>query len=141
LRLKRLGTAAAALVVATATVLTSAAALGPGHRTTAKSGLTIRGHVRGLYPGAHKKVRLVVRNRSRRALQVRSIRTRVRNAGPLCSGKYVRVDRFKGRVRLGPGRWRRVFVRIRMLETAPDACQRAKFPLEFRGTATPLHTG
>ena len=125
--------AAAVLVLSGASALGS---LGPGHRAAAREGLTIRGHVGGLYPGARKRLSLVVHNRSARVIHVRSITTRVRDARRGCKGKNVRVSRYSGRLRVGPRGWQRVPVQIRMLRAAPDACKKAVFRLKFHGTAT-----
>lgn len=135
----RVVASAAAAVVVAALVVSGAAALGalgPSRPETPKGGFTIRGHVRGLYPGARKKLQLVVHNRARHAIELRSIKTRVHDARPGCSAKYLRVDRFRRRLRLAPRSWRRVSVRARMLKSAPDACKRATFVLEFRGVAS-----
>jgi hypothetical protein len=130
-----------ALVLSTAAVLVLSGAsalgsLGPGNRAAAHQGFSIRGQVGGLYPGARKPLSLVVHNRSAKVIHVRSITTRVRDARAGCSGKNVRVGRYRGRLRVGPHGWRRVSVQIRMLRTAPDACKKAVFRLRFRGTAT-----
>jgi hypothetical protein len=130
------GVVASAVVAATA--LTGAAAtgsLGSG-RAPVGSGFTLRGHVGGLYPGASKRLVVAVHNRSRRPLRIRSITTRVRAARRGCGARNVRVSSFRGRVRVGAGRTRRVAVRVRMLSTSPPACQGAVFPLVFRGRAT-----
>jgi hypothetical protein len=132
---------AAALVPAVAAVLALSGAsalgsLGPAHRVARREGFTIRGHVGGLYPGARKPLSLVVHNRRARVIDVRSITTSVRDAGPGCTGRNVRVSRYSGRLRLGPHEWRRVSVQIRMLRAAPDACKKALFRLRFHGTAT-----
>jgi hypothetical protein len=134
----RLTGAALVLSAAAVLVLSGASALGSlgGQRPVTREGFTIRGHAGGLYPGARKRLSLVVHNRSATAIHVRSIATRVRDARPGCTGKNVRVGRYLGRLRVGPHGWRRVSVQIRMLRSAPDACKRALFRFKFRGTAT-----
>ena len=135
----RLGVPALVLAVAAVLVLSGASALGslgPGHRAAPREGLTIRGHVAGLYPGARKPLSLVVHNRGSNVVHVRSITTRVRDARRGCKGTNVRVGRYTGRLRIGPHAWRRVSVEIRMLRSAPDACKRAVFRLKFHGAAT-----
>lgn len=133
-----LGVSAIAAVAALAVALTGAAAngsLGAGHgRTT--GGFTLRGHVGGLYPGARLRLVIVVRNRGRRPLLVRSITTRVRDARSGCGATNLYVAAFRGRLRVAAGRSRRVAVSVRMLPTSPAACQGAVFPLVFRGRAT-----
>jgi len=138
--LRRLGRSATAVaaIVAAATALTGASALGSlgsaSHKT--KSSFSLRGHVGGLYPGARQKLTIVVHNRTARPLSVRSIRTRVRDAGRTCRGRNVRVAPYRGSLRLRPHQRRRVKVRIRMLRSAPSACQKKTFRLDFRGSAT-----
>ena len=134
----RRAAAAVALVVAAATVLTGASALGslgPEHKSTKKS-FTLRGHVRGLYPGARRKLSIVAHNLTGRPLRVRSISTRVHDARRTCRARNVRVGRYHGTLRLRTHQWRRVSVRVRMLRSAPSSCQKAVFRLEFHGTAT-----
>jgi hypothetical protein len=132
------GIAALSVILAAVTALAGASALGSlgSSGKAAAAGFTLRGHARGLYPGARKKLTIVVRNRTARTLRVRSIRTRVRDAGRNCRATNVRVSRYRGRLLLRPHQRRRVSVRIRMLRSAPSSCQKAVFRLEFHGTAT-----
>ena len=130
--------AAGALILAGATILTGAGALGslgPDHKG-AKRSFTLGGHVRGLYPGAHRKLSIVVHNLTGRPLHVRTIRTRVHDARRTCRARNERIARYRGTLRLQPPQWRRVSVGVRMLRSAPSSCQRAVFRLEFQGTAT-----
>jgi hypothetical protein len=129
---------AVAGIVAVATALTGASALGSlgSRQETAKDGFALRGHVGGLYPGARKKLTIVVHNGTARPLRVRSIRTRVRDASRKCRARNVRVAPYRGSLRLRPHQWRRVTVRVRMLRSAPSTCQKKTFRLEFHGTAT-----
>jgi len=110
-------------------------ALASGHGRPSR-GFTLAGHVKGLYPGARRRLVIVVRNRGRRPLRVRSVTTRVRDASAGCSGRNLRVSRFRGRVRVRARRSRRIAVSVRMLPESPAACQGAIFPLVFRGRAT-----
>ena len=134
----RLTGPALVLSAAAVLVLSGASALGSlgGQRPVTREGFTIRGHAGGLYPGARKRLSLVVHNRSARVIHVRSITTRVRDARRGCKGKNVRVSRYSGRLRVGPRGWQRVPVQIRMLRAAPDACKKVVFRLKFHGTAT-----
>jgi hypothetical protein len=132
-----LGAAAIAAAAVAAAALTGAAANSVGSdRVKPAGGFTLRGHVGGLYPGARRRLVLVVHNRSRRPLRVRSITTRVRNPKPGCSAANLHVSAFRGPLRVGPGRSRRVAVSVRMLLSSPGACQGAVFPLVFHGRAT-----
>lgn len=134
----QVGAAAVAVLVVATTALAGAAAtrpLGKNKRRPAVS-FTLRGHVGGLFPGASRRLVIAVHNRSRRSLRVRSITTRVRDAKRGCRARNLRVSAFRGRLRIGPRRSRRVAVRVRMLPSAPAACQGAVFRLAFRGRAT-----
>lgn len=136
-RRPRVGVWSLAAAVAAATALTGAAASGSSASHHGRPvAFTLRGHVTGLYPGASRRLVVVVRNRARRPLRVRSITTRVGDAGAGCSRRNLRVSRFRGRLLVAPGRARRVKVRVRMLATSPDACQAAVFRLRFHGRAT-----
>jgi hypothetical protein len=133
-----LGLSALAAVAATAAALTGAAATGSlaGGHGAAPAGFTLRGHVSGLYPGARRSLVIAVHNPGRRPLRVRSISTSVRPARRGCGAENVRVARFRGRLRVGPGATRRVRVTARMPLSSPTACQGAVFPLVFQGRAT-----
>ncbi len=131
----RLGLAIAAAVVAALIVAAAVSALDSRQRRVA-GGFTLAGHVSGLYPGARRRLVIVVRNRGRRALRVRSVTTRVRDASAACSGRNLHVSRFHGRLRLAGRASRRIAVRVWMLPESPAACQEAVFPLVFRGRAT-----
>ena len=99
--------------------------------------LRVRGHVRGLYPGARKSFRVRVRNPGERQLVVSSIRTEVRAAGPGCGSENVRVPE-RSLDAVVPGRSAiRVRLRARMIPSAADACQDGRFPLAFSLTTRP----
>jgi hypothetical protein len=133
-----LGVSAIAAIAAAVTALTGAAAtgsLGSGHGMAAGE-FTLRGHVRGLYPGARRRLVVVVHNRGRRPLRVRSITARVRSANRACGARNLRVSPFRGRLLVRGRQSRRVAVTVWMLPESPAACQGAVFPLVFRGRAT-----
>jgi hypothetical protein len=120
------------------TALAAGAAVGAtssGHHAQRRQ-FTLTGHVIGLYPGSHRRLTIVVRNRSRKPLRIRSVITRVRDAGPACRARNLRVSKFRGRLRVRPHRRRRIAVTVWMRPDAPDGCQGARFPLVFRGRAT-----
>jgi hypothetical protein len=115
-----------------------------GPRAFAEDGPRVKlsGHVKGLYPGGRGRMRVTVRNPFRHAVQVRWVVARVKDAGPSCSRHSLVTRRSKGlrpvrgggwrHTRIAPHSARRVGVRVRMRRSAPDACQRARFPLRFR---------
>jgi hypothetical protein len=137
MRKRRLGGVAVAVAVA-AVALTAVAAFSAIETSAVRPtrGFTIKGHVRGLLPGASRRLVITVHNRLGRTLLVRSISTRVRDANPKCRGKNVRVLRFRGRLRLRGHASRRVAVRASMRKDSPSACQGAAFRLVFSGRAT-----
>jgi hypothetical protein len=131
---RRLGIAAITVV----TVLMAGVAVGAVDSGHSKPGrlFALTGHVSGLYPGVRRQLVIVVHNRGRRPLRIRSVTTRVRNASAECRGRNLRVSRFRGRLRLKARASRRIAVSVRMLPESPPACQGAVFPLVFRGRAT-----
>jgi hypothetical protein len=125
----------AACVLALAAVMVAAAALGASGKHP-RSGFTIKGRIGGLYPGVHRRLVIVVRNRGKRPILIRSVTTRVRRARTGCPGRYVHVARYRGRVRVRGHASRRIRVRIWLLPGTPSACQGAVFRLVFRGRAS-----
>ncbi len=95
----------------------------------------IRGSVRGLYPGRVKKMRVRIRNPFGFPIKVREIRPRVQRPYRGCPPKAIRVRVWHGNVRVVAHTGKVVGVRIRMKLSAPNACQGARFPVRFRGTA------
>ena len=97
--------------------------------------LLVRGHVRRLYPGAERRMRVRLTNRAGDRLWVRGVRTVIRRGGPGCSAKNLRVPRYRGNISIGPRRTRVVRVRVAMRGNAPDACQGRRFKLRFHARA------
>ena len=97
----------------------------------------ITGHVTGLYPGVHKKLRLRLKNLNPTPIRVVSVRVRVRSTAAACPSNVVRVGRLKRRARVTvkARRVRKVSLPVSMLASAPDACQGARFRLRYRGKA------
>jgi hypothetical protein len=129
----------AALVLTTGALFGTAAALGAlgaNHRRDA-AGFKLTGHVTGLYPGQRKRLVIVVRNRGRRAIRVRAVTTRVRDASRACKARNLRVGAFHGTLRVAGRRSRKIAVRASMRADSPTACQGAVFRLAFDGRATP----
>jgi hypothetical protein len=119
-----------------ATLLAAAAMASIGStRDSAGSVLTLRGHVSGLYPGARTELAVVLRNRGRRPITVRSITTRVSDASPTCGAENLQVSAFRGHLRIGGRQTRRVAVTLTMLRASPGSCQGALFRLVFRARA------
>jgi hypothetical protein len=93
----------------------------------------IRGHVKGMYPGRHRRLVVHISNPQGRAIVVTSIIARVGRAVRGCKGSNVRVRRFSGAKRVPAWGRAKVRLRVRMLSTAPDACKDVRFPVVFSG--------
>ena len=96
--------------------------------------LVVHGRVRGLYPGASRRMRLVVRNPSSTSVRLTRVTARVANASARCHARNVTIEGFAGS-RAIPARGSvRILLPTRMRTTAPNACQGARFPLTFTAT-------
>jgi hypothetical protein len=93
----------------------------------------IRGHVKGMYPGRHRRLVVQISNPQGRAIVVTSITARVRRAVRGCRGSNIRMRRFSGAKLVPAWGHAKVRLRVRMLSTAPDACEGARFPMAFSG--------
>lgn len=101
----------------------------------ASRGFEISGSVRGLYPGASRKLRLVVTNRHKFAIIVRSISTAVGSRAAGCRGSNLTVTRFAGRLKVRAHSSAHTSVRVTLKSTAPDPCQGVVFRLKYSGLA------
>jgi hypothetical protein len=113
-----------------------------GGRATPAStgGFYMRASARGLFPGARRPLRLRIRNPNRFAIKVTKVRVRIRRdpRRPRCHPRrYLRATRLREPVRVPAKSIRRTrtLLKIKMRARAPDACQRAVFPLRLRGKA------
>lgn len=125
------------LVVLIAGALTSAVAVPRTSLPSFGSGIrpsVVRGHVRGLYPGIRKQMRVVVRNPSSFAVRVTRVIARVSNASRACRARNVWIARFTGSRRIPAHGRVRVYLTSGMRSTAPTACQGARFPVTFTAT-------
>jgi hypothetical protein len=112
---------------------------GPGNPAS-RGGFYMRAKARGLFPGARRPLRLRIRNPNRFAIKVTKVRVRIRRdlRHPRCYPKrYLLTTRFRKPVRVPAKDVRRTRTRlkIKMRVRAPDACQRAVFPLRLKGKA------
>jgi hypothetical protein len=112
---------------------------GSDFRTTAstKPKFSIRGSVRGMYPGKRKVLKLKVKNLQRYPIRIKSIKVKVgRSYKRGCSKRWIRPKR---QMRLSlrvPARKRAtVGYVVKMPKTAPNACQGARWKLKYKGKA------
>jgi hypothetical protein len=101
-------------------------------RAADKPAIAITGKVEGLYPGASKRIRLKLNNRSRRTLVIKSVRARVKSPGGGCSARSLQAKRKRVRIRVPGRKSRKLRYPIKMRATAVDACQGERFPLRYR---------
>jgi hypothetical protein len=128
------GRGLAALAGVVALLVFSFSALGAPRPKQPIRTFKLSGSVRGLYPGGLGHVAVTVRNPYRKTLRVRALRVLVRDALPGCPASSLRIRPFQGYVDVRPRRSRRVWVAVRMVPSAGDACRGARFPLSFRAT-------
>src|SRR5256714_15198717 len=104
----------AALVGLLASALTAATAIGSTGigRGTKGRAFTLSGHVSGILPGEQRQLVIPARNRGRKPLLIRSVVTRVHDPSAACSGDNLRVLKFRGRLRLGARKSRRIVVTV-----------------------------
>ena len=98
---------------------------------------TVRGSVKGLYPGARKRLTLKIKNPQRYPIKVKVLEVKVRKSYKRgCTRRWVKPKR---RVKISmrvPARSRaRVAYPVKMPKRAPNACQGARWKLKFTGGA------
>lgn len=97
----------------------------------------IAGRVTGLYPGARKSMRLKIANPNRYKIKVSRVTVAIKDSDiPGCTREWVKPKRRLRLSLLVPAR-ARAFVKlpVTMSAAAPNACQRARWPLRFSGRA------
>lgn len=106
--------------------------------TVGRGRFSISGSVRGLYPGVTKPLPLLLKNPNRFPIKVTSVRVWIKPdlRRPGCSPKlYMSATRLARARIVRARRSRRVWLRITMKRSAPNACKAARFPLKFTGRA------
>lgn len=96
---------------------------------------TITGHARRLSPGVTRTLRLRIGDPAPFAILVREVTVTVRNANPGCPHRYARVASYSGSLRVPAHGSSALRLAITLLPSAPNACQGARFPLDFHGRA------
>ncbi len=97
--------------------------------------LELTGHVSGLYPGGTGSLAIQVSNPRATTVIVTSVQVRVRNAGPGCAARNLRIPGQRLRLAVAPHASSRTRLQVSMIADAPGACQGARFPLRFRAKA------
>jgi hypothetical protein len=109
---------------------------GDGLATAARAPhFTVKGKVKGLYPGSSKPLKLRLTNPNDAPIAVKIVTVKVRSTTVSCPSSAIKATKFKGTKRIGAHRTAKIKVKIRMKATTPDACQGAKFRLIYGGKA------
>jgi hypothetical protein len=95
----------------------------------------VKGSVKGLYPGATKKLRVTVTNPNAFVIVVTRVGAAVRSPDQGCAAKNVKITPWHGRARVSARAHRRMKLAVRMKPGTPDACQGERFRIRFGGTA------
>ena len=128
----RLLSAVAALALAALLVVALAQSGAPGKAgPRVRPPLRVTGGLRSLYPGARRRLPLVVWSNRGFRIRVVSLTVRIGNARRGCGRRYLRVGRLRRRLVVPPNGFSTVELPVTMLLSAPDACKRATFPLRF----------
>ena len=100
----------------------------------------LRGRVTGLFPGAHKKLRVRITNPNTWAIRVRSLSVTASDSNrPGCDASWIKAPKLLGlSLKVAAGGSNVVMVPVRMSADSPDACRAARWPLRFSGRATRL---
>lgn len=94
--------------------------------------LTLRGRAAALYPGGTRPMRVLIRNRTDRDVRLVRLSRRVVRAAPGCPTRALRVRRPRALPVVPAGGRARMRLRVRLLRSAPDACQGVVFVVRFR---------
>jgi hypothetical protein len=98
----------------------------------------IAGSVGLLYPGSAGRLKLTLKNRSSQRVTVRRVKARVGDASPSCGRSNLRVPRRRHlKLKIRPGKRRRLAMSATLAASAPDGCQNATFPLRYKAKAKP----
>ena len=120
------------LLVATAVAIPASAA------HAAEVQFTLTTNYTGLYPDADVQVPVTVHNPANYQLAVHTADVRVGDASPSCTAANLEASSYSGDVVAPPGGDAVIPIRMHMLASAPDACQRGTFPLTFTATGAPV---
>ena len=101
-----------------------------GHRD-----FVVSGQVQNLRPGGSRPMVLTVRNPNSVAIEVTSVTMAAGPAGPSCPASALTLPRWTGGLVVPKRGTGSLTVAVGLKPTAPDACQGARWPLTFGGTA------
>lgn len=109
----------------------------PARTVSGSHRLVLRARVDGLYPGAVRPMRVVVRNRTGRAVRLVRLTRRTVEAAPGCPTSALRTRKPRALPMIPADGRRPVLLRVSLQRSAPDACQGVVFRLKFRVWGVP----
>ena len=109
----------------------------PASSSVTKPAFTVKGNVKGLFPGSKKPLALKLRNRSRYPIKVKLLTIRVAKPQvPGCKRSWLKVRKLvRTRIKLKRNRRASVTIGVKLAKEATDKCQRARWNLKYRGRA------
>jgi hypothetical protein len=107
----------------------------PSGTLRAANAFSISGGVKGLYPGRTVPLVLTVTNPLSRAIVVTALSTSVSGVSAACAAANVTVTRFSGNLRVAARHRVTTAVKVKMLHSASNACQGARFTFHYHGVA------
>jgi hypothetical protein len=109
----------------------------PASAQTAITGndFEITGEIDGLYPGQRTTLMAQVTNPQAFAIRVTSVEVSAGDAGPACTGGWLRFEPVAEPVDVAPGAVAAVPIGVELDFAAPDPCRDATWPLTFTATA------
>ncbi|HEY7136164.1 MAG TPA: hypothetical protein VIB48_13965 [Acidimicrobiia bacterium] len=96
---------------------------------------TLTGDVAGLFPGGTRNLQVRITNPTNTAMRVTTVTVTVHDASVACRAPNLVADSYTGKAYVGRHGATSVTIPVRMVRTAPNACQNATFPLVFRAEA------
>jgi hypothetical protein len=125
-----------ALAVAAAGTMVTAVVVSSRDATAAGPDFTLSGSVEGLFPGRTVDLGVTVQNPQSLRLTVNTADVSVGDASTACLAANLSAQGFAGSVTVGPHGTTTIPVELQLLDTAPDGCQGAAFPLTFHATGS-----
>jgi hypothetical protein len=136
--MKRISTILVVVVVLALGATTYAAVLrsNAGSLTpTSRRALAVTAQVSGLlYPGSVRQVKVRIKNLLARRVRVLGLQLKTGQPSGSCPSWAVRGGRLTVRITIARRGTRTAYASVRMLPTAPDACEGATVPLSFSAT-------
>jgi hypothetical protein len=136
--MKRISTILVVVVALALGATTYAAVLhnhGASLKATPRRPIVVTAQVSGLlYPGSVRPVKLRIKNLLSRKVQILALRLKTGRPSGRCPAWAVTGGKLAVRMTIARRGTRAAYASVRMLSTAPDACEGATVPLSFSAT-------